>query len=139
FTRFSPDGKLLVVSSTVWDVEKGEALHSNIRLDGEMLVPPSFSPDGKWIAATSKNGIAQVWDAHTGQPIGAPLRHMDPAVERVLNATFNADGSELATTTKDGHVRVWDIATGRLITELPSGSALPVAFSGAGTRLACLS
>jgi len=33
----------------------------------------AFSPDGERIVTASWGGSAQLWDAQTGQPIGAPL------------------------------------------------------------------
>src|SRR5262249_19562638 len=48
----------------------------------------TFSPDGKWVLMASDDHTARVWDAATGEPRFAPLRHRAP----VLRASFSADG-----------------------------------------------
>jgi WD40 repeat protein len=34
----------------------------------------AFSPDGKLLASTDRDGTMRVWDPATGHPVGAPLR-----------------------------------------------------------------
>jgi dipeptidyl aminopeptidase/acylaminoacyl peptidase len=48
---------------------------------------------------------ARVWDARTGQPISAPLRHFG----LVYTAAFSRDGTRLVTACGDGSARVWDL------------------------------
>ena len=73
-----------------------------------------FSPDGRRLATASQDRTAQVWDAATGRPAGAPLRHAD----WVNHAAFSADGRWLVTASQDGTARFWDVATGRPAGEL---------------------
>ena len=51
---------------------------------------------------------ARVWDARTGQPVGAPLQHG----ATVTSAAFSADGTRVVTA-DDKTARVWDVAAGR--------------------------
>ena len=47
---------------------------------------------------------ARVWDAASGKPIGAPMKHESG----VLSAKFSPDGQRVVTASKDGTARLWD-------------------------------
>ena len=42
---------------------------------GRGVRPRLFSPDGTRVVTASEDRTARVWDARTGQPVGAPLQH----------------------------------------------------------------
>jgi WD40 repeat protein len=71
----------------------------------------SFSPDGKWIITASSDNTAQVWDARTGEQVGAPLRHDDI----IFDASFSPDGRWIVTASKDKTAQVWDARTGQAV------------------------
>src|SRR5205823_148551 len=52
-----------------------------------------------------------IWNAQTGQPIGAPLIHPKP----VYSACFSPDGSRILTADESDHARLWDERTGTAI------------------------
>jgi WD40 repeat protein len=61
---WSPDGKLLVVSENVLDVQTGKSLH---KLEGHYDTPTKFvwSPRGDLIASASLDGIVIIWGVET--------------------------------------------------------------------------
>jgi WD40 repeat protein len=66
-----------------------------------------FSPDGHRVLTASDDGTAQLWDARSGLPIGAALRHDGP----VAAASFSADGAIVVTSSRN-LTRTWDARTG---------------------------
>ena len=62
-------------------------------------------PGGAVLLTGSRDGTARFWDAATGLPLGAPLRHTGP----VTHVAFAPHGDHVATGTGTGHVMVWDL------------------------------
>ena len=96
--------------------------------------PVSFSPDGKWVSAGSREGEAKVWEVDNGRLV-YELKGMRGAVRRV---EFSPDGKRLATVEMlGGGERLWDAATGEPVTpplkhQGAFGSTSPGGFSRDG-------
>jgi WD40 repeat protein len=91
----------------------------------------AYSPDGQWIATTSTDHTARVWDAETGA-LRATLQHTD----WVFTVAFSRDSRLVASGGSDHTVRVWDVSAGREIVALPvSAATRQVAFSPDGSTL----
>jgi len=123
---FSPDGKVLGWpldgAPFLWDIEGlkplGQPLHK-----GDASGTVFFSPDGQRIAISggTKTGIdrgAQVFDAHTGNPITAPLIGH---VSSVTAVAIDAVGQQLYTVSSDGTLDVWDLAMQSLVAQPLAG------------------
>jgi serine/threonine protein kinase/WD40 repeat protein len=112
FAVFSPDGALLATAGTtkadrivllrVWDAATGFE-----KVAVPCLLPHlggvTFSPDGKQLAAWSRN-VAQIWDAATGKP----LRTLKGSAA-LIKAGYSNDGSRLYTVDHSGLVQEWDV------------------------------
>ena len=59
-----------------------------------------------------KRCSAQIWNAHSGHPIGKPLQHADG----IRYAVFSGDDTLLATCSDDYSVIVWSATTGEAVT-----------------------
>jgi tetratricopeptide (TPR) repeat protein len=67
----------------------------------------AFSPDGKTILTGSLDQTARLWDAATGQPIGAPMAH--PAAESGWpKVAFSPNGRFLLASASNT-ARLWDV------------------------------
>ncbi len=65
----------------------------------------AFSPDGRTAVTTSSDGTARLWDALTGEPRGATLRHEGSVVQ----AEFSPDGRLVITASLDRTARLWEV------------------------------
>ena len=63
------------------------------------------------IVSGSADGTVRVWDAVTGDPVGAPLAGHDGAVYAVAIGRAG-DRDVIVSGSDDGTVRVWDAVTG---------------------------
>src|SRR5262245_42033278 len=96
-----------------------------------------FSPDGRRVLTTAKDGKARLWDATVGKAIGDALG----GDTDVVLAHFSRDGRRVLTALADNNVRVWDSANGKPITPPleHTGPVLALALSPDGKRLHTIS
>ncbi|MCK9875613.1 Hsp70 family protein [Frankia sp. Ag45/Mut15] len=94
----------------------------------------AFSPDGHWLATTSKDGT-RLWDVATGR---TALTLSGRKSILIHDCAFSPDGRLLATTGSDKTARVWDVATGRQAVTLTGhrGPVYGCAFSPDGSLVA---
>ncbi len=96
----------------------------------------AFSPDGRRLVSGSYDKTLRLWDASTGQPIGAPLKGHGAFVTSVA---FSPDGQHIVSGSGDNTVRLWDAQTGQPIGAPLKGhenGVLAVAFSPDGKTIA---
>jgi WD40 repeat protein/tetratricopeptide (TPR) repeat protein len=128
FVKISPGAKQGLVQ--VWDLGTGK-LRWKLPQELELLTPPVFSADGRWLLTPRQAGSLQVWDLRR-QAAGAVL-----SPESVgLVAAFSPDGNVLARAAGT-EVTLWAADTGKRLRTL-RGHGRPVhalAFSPDGRRL----
>jgi WD40 repeat protein/Flp pilus assembly protein TadD/tRNA A-37 threonylcarbamoyl transferase component Bud32 len=147
---FSPDGTRIAVGSPlplgpglgsardrlpdgavrVYDAHTGREAFPALPAGLTGPVLPVFSPDGKYLAASGREGM-QVYDARTGQQVQA-LKAAPGAVP-----VFSPDGTRLATQGADSLPKLFDVQTGQEALgpiKRPAGLFI-TAFSPDGTRL----
>jgi eukaryotic-like serine/threonine-protein kinase len=136
---FSPDGNWIATAGgetgkpsgvLIWDALTGNQEKVLLGLDSE-IKGVSFSPDSKFIAATTLRGL-KAWELATGNEVFAkqlPTGRGEKSVARLL---FSPDGRRLAwagSDTKGFDLKLWDVAKGEELLARKIGSLGSVAFS----------
>lgn len=123
-----PGGKVIV-----WDAAAGVPQRELAARPSQEL-SLAFAPGGKTLVADTSDGL-RLWDAASGEPLGAPISHLG----RVDARSFSDDGKLVALAMPDRSVVLWDIAAraaaGAALTGLAS-EPIGLAFSPDGKRLA---
>src|SRR5262249_46003029 len=145
---FSPDGRRLASSGwdhtiKVWDVAEGKKPVARgkqpkppltIQRHSDVVSQVCFSPDGRYIASASWDGIVGLWDSSTGKEVRTYRGHTG----NVNSVAFSPDGESLASAGADHQVKVWDVMTqqeGRRV-QFPYAHPHGLAFSPDGKLLA---
>jgi WD40 repeat protein len=147
---FSPDGRRLAVGPhnglgvckvLVYDV-------ASRRLAYELGIPSSasetkqtgvralsYSPDGRWLAAGTRNGELHLWDTAAA----VPQRTFRPAHNaEITGLAFHPDGRRLVTGSTDETVAVWRAADAQELARVNIGHAVKsLAFRPDGAELWC--
>jgi WD40 repeat protein len=130
-----------------WDVATGKETRrfGGLKYD---LRSVAFSPDGKTLAAASRDGRIALWDAATGKERLYIVAHpsLEPGPVSLMIGGFRAapclafalDGQLLASTSTDGTIRLWSPTTGKELGQfqVPEGGfCSPLAFAPEGKGL----
>ena len=122
--NFSPNGKFLLLAWGSKSAQLREARSGHLIRQfthAEVVYQAVFSPDGRLVLTSSKDGTAQVWDTATGKPAGPALKHGG----FVAWAQFSSDGNTVMTVRDRHDVQLWDWRDGRrLAPEIPRRSVL---------------
>jgi eukaryotic-like serine/threonine-protein kinase len=130
----SPDSRLVVTAGAelvqVWEIATAKPVAAYPLGRGVSFVSAAFSPDGRLVVATSRDGHARVWRTDT-MKLMHELRHHDGPV---YSATFSRDGRLVTSAYPDA--RVWDLETGQLRAPLEHlTTVFFAAFSPDGNRV----
>jgi eukaryotic-like serine/threonine-protein kinase len=93
-----------------------------------------YSPDGRFLATSCRDGLVRLWDATNGDFV----RMLGSHEQGAMAVAYHPDGTRIASSGLDGLVKVWDVASGRLLQSLRGhqGTVFCVAYSPDGSRLA---
>jgi WD40 repeat protein len=115
----SADSRLLATAVTgtnaarVWDLASGRALCRPLLHPGDDygLFHVSFSPDGRCLLTSHKDGQARLWDWEAGALACPPLKHPD----EVFAGWVLPDGRHAVTACRgtSGTLHVWELTTGK--------------------------
>jgi dipeptidyl aminopeptidase/acylaminoacyl peptidase len=122
----SPDGRLVVSGSRVWETVTGREVARMTHNDNVTAV--AFSPDGRYVVSGSEDNTARVWEATSGREV-ARMTHDD----NVTAVAFSPDGQYVVSASVDGTARVWEATSGREVARMTHDRwVTAVAFSPNG-------
>jgi WD40 repeat protein/tetratricopeptide (TPR) repeat protein len=116
----SNDGRLLATMALiknhvqVWDLATGRALSEPLPHPGDFwgLFRVRFSPNGRYLLTSHKDGQVRYWDWQAGKLVCPPLAHAD----EVFDAAFTPDGHHAVTAVRNRpEIHIWELKTGRRI------------------------
>lgn len=91
-----------------------------------------FSPDGKWMAAASRDCHVYIW--RIGQEAFSKV--LTGHSQRIWSARFSSDSTRILTCSFDCSARIWDVSSGRQIAKLPHDTWVGTAqWSPDGSRV----
>jgi serine/threonine protein kinase/WD40 repeat protein/tetratricopeptide (TPR) repeat protein len=136
---FDPNGRRLAVlcqatnrALQIYDLDSWKIVATLSHT--EQLDNPTWSPDGRFLAASSYDRCVYVWDMRTGKQQSI-LRGHDVTPNALA---FSHRGDLCATTGWDGTLRLWETMTGRLLLSVPGGDgSLKPRFSPDDRFLGC--
>jgi eukaryotic-like serine/threonine-protein kinase len=125
---FSADGKTFLTTTGSHDAPKGEVRLWETATRKRLVSLPHphvvrtarFHPGGKMVLTGCLDGVARLWDAANGKPVGPTFPHQGA----IFATAFSPDGTTVLTA-GDGAVRLWEADSGR-----PVGGTLPHAGTG---------
>jgi eukaryotic-like serine/threonine-protein kinase len=117
----------------VWDGETGQRAFVTPPVGGAVS-KLTFSHDGRWLAASTWEGLVRIWDCTTGKE----ARKLRVHNGRVMAVTFSSDSTKIVTGSADGALKIWDAATGKELRTLRGhdGEVSQIVFSHDGKRIA---
>ena len=117
----SSDGRRLAIvinssgTLTVWDVEAGSIVHHNKRFRGA-IEHVRFSDDGRRIPVFTTDGLARLFDAATGNPLGPGIN----LGRNLVGGDSSPDAGRLAVIDQSTRsVRVIDLVRGERLLDIP--------------------
>jgi WD40 repeat protein/serine/threonine protein kinase len=115
---WSPSGDRLIAipqycdyAPRIWDAMTGELIAILASEPDQANFSASWSPDGNSLVTGSRDGIARIWVANTGDK----LREIKAHDNYITQVAWSPTGEQLATASNDDTAKIWDAATGGLL------------------------
>jgi len=101
----------------------------------EVVMDVAYSPDGKWLASSSADNTARIFDVAQDY---LSVHTLEGHSAAIYVLTFSPDSKRLVTVSYDGTAKLWDVLTGKLIKTLEGhdGNLYSVAWSPDGKTIA---
>jgi WD40 repeat protein len=109
WVRFSPDGRLLAVTSDhytqLWDVATRRRIGSPLRGHVGVVFTSEFSPDGRTLATSGSDGSVILWDIESRRSLGKL-----PGPLGQISSRFTPDGQGLFVLHELGSAQRWEMS-----------------------------
>lgn len=108
----------------LWDFNTGEMVGRPLLGHTRVVEFVAFSPDSRFIAATSDDRIVRICDVKIGAPVAELMKGHGSLV---MSVAFSPDGRRIASCSTDYTVRIWDgrldgVDGGQTVEDIGSGA-----------------
>jgi WD40 repeat protein len=120
----------------LYEVGSGQQRGDLLSGHSDLVWSVAFSPEGDWLASSSRDTLIQLWDMRADPPM--VVATLGEHTHEVRGLAFSPDGKFLASASHDGTVRLWDVATRLPITAFQThlqGETYRVTFGPDGSWL----
>jgi WD40 repeat protein len=93
------------MSNTSNNIPPGFTLRHTLRGHSEEINRIAWSPDGRFLASSSFDKTARIWDAQTGEISRTLINHG----RAVYSVVWSPDGKYLASSSQDGQIAIWGV------------------------------
>lgn len=130
FSAFSPDGKLILTTSTdytasLWDRLTGQEVHT-LKGHSGAITSAAFSPDGQRVVTVAMDNTARLWDVQSGKLLSTTKSNSKNY--GFNHVAYSPNGKLIAFATSSGSAAVRNLETGSI-----SGVGGPSAHSYVGS------
>jgi WD40 repeat protein len=102
----SPDNNSIASTHGIYDAHDGHLIiHLGEAIEKGEMYGAAFSPDGRWLAGATAQGLVVLLDARTWQ-VHEKIKVADATF---IAISFSPDGKHVATGEDEGNVRLWSI------------------------------
>jgi len=112
---FDPEDQNFLASGSLdntvklWDLTNGK-IEKNIDYHKSWVLNVAFSPDGKYLASRSKDGIIAVWNLNE-EMVSRPMNELEYDKGQISVIAFHPDKKNLIIfASMDGNIRLWELA-----------------------------
>jgi WD40 repeat protein len=109
WVRFSPDGRVLAVTSSystqLWDVAGRRRIGPPLRGHEGLVFTSEFSPDGRTLATSGSDGSVILWDVESRRSLGKL-----PGPPGQISGRFTPDGRRLFVLHELGAAQRWEVS-----------------------------
>ncbi|PTB53835.1 hypothetical protein M431DRAFT_495786 [Trichoderma harzianum CBS 226.95] len=139
--EFSADSSTILSSTDGWEavsIKLWNAANGDCQLLSDeftdSILSIAFSPDGKTVTSTSRDGIMRYWDTTTQKPLGS----FGGGTYSISSSIYTADGTQLVLACDDGMVRLFHPSTRNCkeMNEAHDSPVMIVTMSVSGSKLA---
>jgi WD40 repeat protein/tRNA A-37 threonylcarbamoyl transferase component Bud32 len=118
---------------TVWDAGTGQVIRTFQQVHTKAIDQLAYSPDGKTLASTSRDGTVKLWESDTGSLMRPLKDHRDGVSSKIV---FSPNGKTLLSAGGgESTTRFWDLATGQ-VSAILKDTGWILAISADGKTLA---
>ena len=109
------------IDSRIWDTASGQCLKTLVDDDNPPVSFVKFSPNGKYILASTLDNTLRLWNYHTGKCLKTYRGHENS--KYCIFASFSVTGGKwIVSGSEDQNIYIWNLQTKEIVQKLEGHS-----------------